>query len=95
MPLRRIELIASGRRRIAGALFNREEFADDSLWRKIVNKVSVVSEALEGYKERLNVAKVNGKSKPSKRPKLQAGLTGWMLSKSPSKGMKTVVRKLS
>ena len=44
---------------------------DDSLWRKIVNKVSVVSEALEGCKERLNVAKVNGKSKPSKRPKLQ------------------------
>ena len=27
---------------------------DDSLWRKIVNKVSVVSEALEGCKERLN-----------------------------------------
>jgi hypothetical protein len=50
---------------------------DDSLWRKIVSKVSVVSEALEGCKERLNVEKVKGNKKAvagrggGKRRKLQ------------------------
>ena len=43
---------------------------DDSLWNKIVNKVSVVSEALEGCKERLKVAKVKANASSNKRRKL-------------------------